>query len=117
MPEAIPQYLREFPDFGLLDVALPEGFEDQSHHESTCPSFALAADDTDATGVFRLTLSIDYADPSKREFDEPGRFRLYEGEISHQTCVVLTDDWTDVLQFIQTYRQADADKHSVSPRA
>lgn len=116
MQESIPQYLREFPDFGRLDVVLPEGFEDQSHNESTCPSFALAGAETDATGDFLLTLSIDYADPAKREFDEPGRFRVYEGEISHWTCVLLSDDWTDVLEFVRSFRQADAERHSVLPR-
>lgn len=35
----LPRYLREFPEFGLLDVKIPIGFEDISWHNDLSPSF------------------------------------------------------------------------------
>jgi len=103
-----PQYQIEFPDFGELDVVLPEGFEDQSHHDSSCPCFALAGPDTDETGVFLLTISVDYANQERRRADDGARFAVYHGEIHSSNQALLTDDWAEVLEYVRSHRSVEA---------
>jgi hypothetical protein len=112
-----PQYLVEFPDFGELDVVLPKGFEDQSHHDSSCPCFALAGPDTDDTGIFLLTISVDYADPAQRRADDGARFAVYHGEIHSSNQALLTEDWAEVLEYVRSHRPVDEAPGLAAPPA
>ncbi len=38
-PPNVPLYRYEFPDFGSLDVPIPEGFQDSSRHNDLSPSW------------------------------------------------------------------------------
>jgi hypothetical protein len=85
-------YRAEFPDLDAdgaakIDALLATGgWEDTSWHNEPCPR--LLCD------VFELF--IDYADASVREFPEAARFSMHdEGRV-----VLETDDWADVLAFI-----------------
>ena len=89
-------YQKEFPDF-VLDVTLPEGFEDTSWHNDVCPSF------TDTAR--KLILWIDYADPDLREFPENhNRFLLDQltdmEDISTAKQLIKTADWSEVLAML-----------------
>jgi len=98
----IGRYRDEFPDFGELDVALPDHFEDVSWGNEASPCFHSPA--------ARVFLYVDYADPAKREFPELGRFGLLEasqdgqhrpdegGEILH------TDDFSRILETVEARR-------------
>lgn len=84
-------YKTEFPDF-VLDVDIPEGFEDTSYRNNSCPSWTKGD----------LTIFVDYADASLREFPEFNRFnvqRFNEAADSYED-VINTDDWQDVLAAI-----------------
>jgi hypothetical protein len=85
-------YRELFPDFGEVDVELPDGFVDASCEHEGCPSFQHAGSG--------LRIYVDYRDPTKR--DNPGtggRFllqRLFDGEI-----ILATDDWESVLSEVR----------------
>lgn len=103
----IPRYRREFAEFGLLDIVIPEGFEDVSWHNDSCPSFAC-----DALGVY---LFVDYADRSMSDFPKNKRFSLVRGEVEDGVMVhadagedatlAHTDDFQEVLAVISARRQ------------
>lgn len=106
-PELIEQYLdfehrhtplwkREFPDFKPAEMPdIPEGWEDQSWHNDTCPSFL-------ANG---LRVFIDYADPAQRELPDTPRFSVSreptEAENYTHDAELQTDDWSEVLRFVE----------------
>lgn len=98
----IGRYKDEFPDFGELDVALPDHFDDVSWSNEASPCFHSSA--------ARVFLFVDYVDPAKREFPEAQRFGLMEatedgqhrsdegGEILH------TDDFSRILETVEARR-------------
>lgn len=100
-----PQYLVEFPRFGLLDVELPEGFEDQSNFQNTCPHFELPGPDYDRTAEALLTIFIDYKHESSREFQGEHRFHAYVGSSRNGAAAMSSDDWPSVLRFVARHRE------------
>jgi len=89
------RYKEEFPDF-KLDVAVPDGFEDVSWHNDTCPCFLNRELD-----VF---LFVDYAHPDTREFPDADRFTLLEADggmhVQDPKVYLTTSDWAAVLAAI-----------------
>lgn len=100
-----PQYLREFPAFGILDVQLPAGFEDQSSAQDSCPRFELGGPDYLITGEAALVIFIDYKEQDAREFSGGPRFLVYVGE-DRGGSSLSTDDWDEVLRFVAERRDA-----------
>lgn len=98
--EKLPLYLQEHPDFGLLDVTLPDGFEDWSYHNDVCPRFVNPSR--------RLDVFIDYKDPEKREYERRGRFTVYTVDPEDPTTPGLyllnTDDWNAVYELLTASR-------------
>lgn len=96
----VPKYLREFPDYGVLDVTLPLGFTDESWHNDAMPSFAKEL----PNGYF-LKLWIDYADQSKSEVPMTSRFSLglYNQDMEHITDLKYVDDIADINEFLAAY--------------
>ena len=84
------RFREEFPDF-VLDVTLPDGWEDTSWHNDSCPSFEF--------GKFRLW--IDYADCDHREIESGKRFMLVVLD-DHADFVEVcsTDNWSDMLDIL-----------------
>jgi hypothetical protein len=99
----LPKYLREFPAFGVLDVAIPEGFEDTSWHNNACPTWAIQK----GNGNY-LVLAIDYADPEHRDTPSLKRFRLhlYDTDMNFQGDVLQTDDYAEVQNLLAIYGKA-----------
>jgi len=93
-------YSKEFPDFGALDVALPEGFRDVSWHNDACPSFELKL-----PSVGYLKLWVDYVNLDDRElgFD---RFTLslLDQDQEYQSDLLNCEQWADMVAFIADYR-------------
>jgi hypothetical protein len=90
-------YREEFPDFDPATMpAIPEGFEDVSWHNDSCPSFV-----NEAAG---LILFVDFADVSLREFqgEETGpRFNLaYWDEGCGPESLCEGDDWTQIEAYL-----------------
>lgn len=94
-------YLIEFPDYKPADMpALPAGFEDASWHNDACPSFV-----SDPVG---LLIWVDYLDPALREFDgKYPRFTVQQQRAGIEVSgpSLATDDWSEVLAFIELQRQ------------
>ena len=66
-----PLYLQEFPDYdGVL--ATPDGWQESSWHNDTCPSFLYPLDDVRYGTSLRLW--CDYAVPDMREVPDAPRF-------------------------------------------
>ena len=88
-------YLKEFPDYGTMDVSAPEGFKDSSWHNDICPSFTNEAKN--------LIIWVDYADPEKREYPLTWRFMLCSIDADGICSVVIaeSDSWADILAAIQ----------------
>ena len=90
-------YKTEFPDF-VLDVEIPEGFDDNSWHNDTMPNWYNESK--------HLHLWIDYTDDDMREM--PGaerKFMLMQGDLEELhtcDCKILadTDDYNDILKEI-----------------
>lgn len=100
-------YRTEFPDFGELDVKLPEDFVDSSWHNDMCPRFEIQRDSDEETGHASLTLFIDYADPAQRELGEVARFSATTGDPHmSSTKFFTTDDWNRMLAWIEANRPA-----------
>lgn len=101
MNNETPRYKQEFPDFDL-DIAIPEGFEDVSWVNDTCPSFQHKELD--------LLLFVDYADPSKREHEDTLRFSLITTEDGMLTDarddLAYTDDFAEVLAKLEERKAA-----------
>jgi len=91
------EYLAEFPDFRPQDMpAIPKGFVDTSWHNDACPSFT--------SDQYGLTIWVDYADPTKREYgDTHPRFIVNSQDHGVETSgpSLATDDWNEVLAFIE----------------
>lgn len=95
-------YKEAFPDFGELDVEMPEHLKDVSWSNEPCPCFHSAE--------ARVFLYVDYADRGLREFPEIERFGLQaagedgqhlEDENRH---LLHTDDFALVLDAIEARR-------------
>jgi hypothetical protein len=87
----------EFPDFPAADLpAIPAGFNDTSWHNNSAPSF-----ENRAVG---LSIWIDYADVSLREFEGGKRFIVHpidaEGAFTSDDAILETDDWSEVQAFV-----------------
>jgi hypothetical protein len=92
------KYRTEFPDFPADDMpAIPQGFEDSSWHNDSCPNFT--------SEELGLRIWIDYADPEQREIREGSRFSLEPADnldtITEPTC---TDDWQAILDALEEER-------------
>lgn len=96
-------YRTEFPDFPEADMpAIPEGFEDNSWHNDSCPNFT-----SEALG---LRIWIDFADPEQREIREGCRFILEPSDnLDTTTDPVCTDDWAAILEAVEEERAQVAD--------
>lgn len=106
-PMAIATYRTEFPDFGDLDVTLPEGFVDASDSQDMCPKFEIQRDIDMETGYASLTVFIDYADPEQRELGEVLRFTATTGDTSMgSTEYFTTSEWPEMLEWIAANRPA-----------
>jgi hypothetical protein len=108
-----PRYQQAFPDFGSLDVVLPEGFTDESWFKNTCPSFELAGPDDYASGWPLLTVFVDYAEISERDEPSAKRFHVYIGEVMDHADL-SSDDWAEVLEFIARERVRNLSQGSTS---
>lgn len=106
-------YQTEFPDFPPADMpALPDGlgFVDTSWHNDACPSFT-----SDEVG---LTIWVDFLDPAKSEFQDNQGNRKYPRFSAHcqregiETSGpwVATNDWAEVLVFVEGHRAMSAYK-------
>lgn len=100
-------YREAFPDYGKLDVEIPDGFVDVSNPRYGCPSFACEE--------LGLLLWIDYADSSKGGMlleDHP-RFTLQRATFNTQKGphgwelkerILNTDEFSEILQAIDRER-------------
>ena len=94
-------YKREFPDF-VLDVVIPEGFEDISWHNDAMPRWRYPANP--AKSEASIILWVDYADAVMRESDHP-RFVLADGD-DRADVLIETDDYNAVLKMIAMWEDA-----------
>lgn len=97
----LPLYQVEFPDFGELDVTLPEGFTDASWHNDACPSF-----DKRLPNRQYLRIWIDYKVPADREFSERMRFSLglYDHEVSHLRDLLESEDFSEICRAAEEFK-------------
>lgn len=86
-----PKYLAEFPDFGPLDVTIPDGFDDASWHNDGCPCWI--------HDELHLRLMIDYADRSIGPY-----LRFIVGRLSDDNQV--TQDTSDDCHAFAAYDEA-----------
>ena len=96
-------YREEFPDFSESDMPeIPAGFVDVSSELDLCPSFW--------SEPLRLRISVDYADPERRDDPDMPRFCLWPtdplGASDPDGEVFDGDDWSTILQRIEQYRAA-----------
>lgn len=102
------QYKREFPDF-FLDVAIPDGFVDESWHNDAMPSFGKAL----PNGKI-LRLFIDYADRSLSDFADVDdahytRFCLCVGDADDcvgNDIILSSNDYQAILDAIDQWEDA-----------
>jgi hypothetical protein len=92
------KYLTAFPDFPPADMpAIPQGFEDSSWHNDSCPSFT--------SEELGLRIWIDFADPEQRDITEGSRFALEPSEsLDNITDPICTDDWQAILDAVEEER-------------
>jgi hypothetical protein len=105
-----PSYLSEFPDFGPLDVVLPQGFTDCSWHNDAMPRWEKQLADGSL-----LTLWIDYADRSLSEFaDSEHYFRFlaahYTDERDWISDIGLSNDFSDIVSQMTAWEAQHAKK-------
>jgi hypothetical protein len=89
-----PLYQQAFPEF-VLDVAIPEGWQDTSWRNDTCPSWQKEMADRTTLKVF-----VDYADPARREVKGLRRFHVQEIDEDDDIGECFsTDYWKRVLEY------------------
>jgi len=94
-----PDYRQEFPDRMPIDVAIPDGFVDDSWRNDICPKFV----NIDAG----LLLWIEEPDPAERETSDWPRFllerveRLPDGYEFLDDVLVRSEHFDDVLKEIE----------------
>lgn len=91
-------YRDEFPEFGELDVEIPEGFTDNSWHNDVCPSFICQIDEV---GDYIVKLSVDHKDPEKRELQGYPRFLAQVDKYGIPVDHFGTDDWSAAVEWAQ----------------
>lgn len=80
---------------------MPQGFEDCSWHNDTCPSITNGTfGPDDAHDGPALLVFIDYPNPEQREFPKGKRFTVGRTDQGDFTTALETDDWADVLALI-----------------
>jgi hypothetical protein len=101
-----PTYKTEFPEFGELDVAIPEGFEDVSWHNDAMPSFALPKGD----GTY-LRLWVDYKDREMSDINHEPYFRFAlshsDAEMMFISDVAFDNDFSNILTAIDEWKAAN----------
>ena len=97
-------YREEFPEFGELDVVLPDGFVDVSWHNDAMPSFERRLPDGSTVKIW-----VDYADRGVGDFPGAPRFGVqhqYEDDEMTAPLTITpsldTDDWDEVDQYVAT---------------
>lgn len=98
---SIPLYKKAFPDFGDLDVQIPDGFKDISWKNDVCPSFL------DEENGIRIW--VDYLDSDMREIDGRPRFLVQNYDIiegESKETLLETDDFDAVRNCISEYVQS-----------
>lgn len=86
-------FTEEFPDFPADTMpAIPEGWADVSWHNDTCPSFETRNG---------LTVFVDYADASLREFPEAPRFSIQQ--TFSRDDMMASDDFDAILAFVAAH--------------
>lgn len=97
-----PLYIIEFPNFGDLDVQLPDGFIDVSDKSYYCPGFT-----KECESGLTLSIMIDCADVAARIDRGEGigpRFEcnsIYIPFNINPREDIYTDDWATVLQWVK----------------
>lgn len=91
-------YQKEFPDFPPADLpAIPQGFEDNSWHNDSCPNFTNAE--------LGLRIWVDYADKAQREHPDASRFVLEPSDNEDTiTDPICTDDWAVIIEAVEEER-------------
>lgn len=91
-------YQKEFPDFPRADLpAIPQGFEDNSWHNDSCPNFTSAE--------LGLRIWVDFADKAQREHPDASRFTLEPSDNEDSiTDPICTDDWAVILEAVEEER-------------
>jgi hypothetical protein len=105
----VPRYLQEFPDFGPMDVEIPEGFEDVSWKNEDCPCFA-----SRDLGLFLYVDNAEALPGGARRQHGIRRFVVITGSVEagevyhteHHDILAATDDYEEALASIELRRQA-----------
>lgn len=97
----IGRFKDEFPDYGEMDVPVPDHFEDVSWGNEASPCFH--------SKEARVFLYVDYAEPAKREFPELERFGLLEASEDGQHKaedghLLHSDDFARILEKVEARR-------------
>lgn len=106
-PTEQPRYLREFPDFGLMDYPIPSDMIDASCGDNACPSFEMPAEEPDQHPL--ITLFVDHKNSDKRmaTINNPlvsnTRFNVHVGD-RMEVPALATDSWEDVEDFVNLRR-------------
>lgn len=89
----------KFPNF-IMDVKIPDTWEDISHHNDACPSFYAGV----TQEGYSVKVWVDYADPREREFPQMDRFCVViEDNLIIETDTHEGNDWDAVLKFVATH--------------
>lgn len=96
-------YRDEFPDFGDVDVTIPDGFQDLSWHNDTCPSFGMELPGYPESDPRWIRVFIDYADKTKSEHPDNPRFlAVVDGELGSEPATQLASDaWKAVVGWLK----------------
>lgn len=90
----------EFPDFEPSDIpAIPEGFEDVSWRNDSCPSFM-----NEAAG---LIIFVEREDAAEREIEETARFNLAVWDQGADAHIAGGEDFDVVLEAIANHPAKD----------
>lgn len=102
--DPMPFLRKHFPDYGVLDFDLPEGFVDASSGVEACPSFQ--------SEELEVRLFADYRDPEFRVHEGTKRFwlaRTADGLLGRDPPTVInTDSYAEILAAVETLRAETA---------
>lgn len=87
-------YKNAFPDF-VLDVAIPDGFVDDSWKNDICPKWY--------NEDKNLLLFIEYQDIRYRETPDEPRFMLAQVDSDQEfdKGLIITDDYQEILNYLK----------------